>query len=59
MKRELEICKWKCAGDIMDNTEFEVQCNHNPLTKNKIPNNFSFELFKYCPFCGRKIKWID
>lgn len=51
------VCEWKSAGDIMENVEFKVQCNHNPLTRKKVPNNFSFQDFKFCPFCGRKIVW--
>lgn len=57
-KSDTEECKWTCTGDIFDNNEFKVQCNHNPLKREKVPNNFSFCDFKYCPFCGRKIKWI-
>ena len=51
------VCEWKSAGDIMDNAEFKVQCNHNPLIRGKVPNNFSFHDFRFCPFCGRKIVW--
>lgn len=51
------VCEWESPVDIMDNAEFKVQCNHNPLKRGIVPNNFSFRDFKFCPFCGRKIVW--
>lgn len=56
--RQAEICKWQSAGHCDSNIEFEVQCNHNPLKKGIVPNNFAYQDFKFCPFCGRKIKWV-
>lgn len=53
-----EVCEWKTGIDAMDNTEFKVQCELNPLKRHSVPNNFSFQKFKFCPFCGRKIKWM-
>lgn len=52
-----EVCEWESECDVMNNTEFKVQCNHNPLKRGIVPNNFSYHNFKYCPFCGRKIVW--
>ena len=40
------VCQWESARDIMENAEFKVQCNHNPLIRGKVPNNFSFHDFK-------------
>ena len=37
---------------------FKIQCNHNPLKTGIVPNNFAYGDFKFCPFCGRKIKWV-
>lgn len=50
-------CEWQCSGDFADNTEFKVQCNHNPLKRGIVPNNFSYQDFKFCPYCSRKIVW--
>lgn len=54
-----DVCEWKYPKEIMDNTEFEVSCNSNPLKKGVVPNNFSFCDFKYCPYCGKKIKVVE
>lgn len=54
-----DVCEWKYPKEIMDNTEFEVSCNSNPLKKGVVPNNFSFCDFRYCPYCGKKIKVVD
>ena len=54
-----DVCEWKCPKEIMDNTEFEVSCNSNPLKKGVVPNNFSFCDFRYCPYCGKKIKVVE
>lgn len=56
-KLTTEVCEWKCARDIMDNTEFKVQCFHNPLKHGIVPNNFAYQHFKFCPYCGRRIVW--
>lgn len=58
MAKDYETCKWKSALGAFDNARFEVQCNHNPLEFDEVPNNFSYQEFKFCPFCGRKIQWI-
>lgn len=54
-----DVCEWKCPKEIMDNKEFEVSCNSSPLKRGVVPNNFSFCDFKYCPYCGKKIKVVD
>ena len=51
------FCKWKAGLSLMDNRGFEIECNGSPLEYAQVSNNFSFGHFKYCPFCGRKIKW--
>lgn len=56
-KKDENVCQWEATRQIMDNAEFKVQCNCNPLIRGKVPNNFSFHNFKFCPFCGRKIVW--
>lgn len=54
-----DVCEWKYPKEIMDNTEFEVSCNSRPLKRGIVPNNFSFYDFKYCPYCGKKIKVVE
>lgn len=58
IKRENQICKWESGMDIMSNARFRVECNGNPLKYRDVPNNFSFQDFKFCPFCGKIIEWI-
>ena len=53
-----DICEWKYTKEIMDNAEFKVGCNQNALKKGTVPNNFSYHDFKYCPYCGRRIKIV-
>lgn len=50
------VCEWKYSKEIMDNIEFQVGCNQTPLKSGIVPNNFSYHDFKFCPFCGKKIK---
>ena len=50
------MCEWKYTKEIMDNAEFKVGCNTNALKRGVVPNNFSYHDFKYCPYCGKKIK---
>ena len=57
MKNNSEFCEWKSPTSILDNVEFNIQCEHNPLKKGTVPNNFAYQDFKFCPFCGRKISW--
>ena len=52
------MCEWKYTKEIMDNAEFKVGCNQNALKKGTVPNNFSYHDFKYCPYCGRRIKIV-
>lgn len=51
-----DVCEWKYTKEIMDNAEFKVGCNQNALKRGIVPNNFSYHDFKYCPYCGKKIK---
>lgn len=54
-------CNWKSNYEIMEegNVVFDIQCREdNGLKRGSIPNNFTYGSFKYCPFCGRKIKWL-
>lgn len=56
-----KTCSWKSAYGLFEdgNRVFNVECNDNPLERgNSVPNNFCFTDFKYCPYCGRRIKWI-
>ena len=53
------VCEWKYTKEIMDNAEFKVGCNPNALKRGVVPNNFSYHDFKYCPYCGKKIKVVD
>ena len=53
------MCEWKYTKEIMDNAEFKVGCNQNALKKGTVPNNFSYHDFKYCPYCGKKIKVVE
>ena len=53
-----DVCEWKYTKEIMDNAEFKVGCNQNALKKGTVPNNFSYHDFKYCPYCGKKIKVV-
>lgn len=50
-------CEWQDSRECFDNTEFKIQCEHNPLKLGTVPNNFAHHNFIYCPFCGRRIKW--
>ena len=52
-------CEWKYTKEIMDNAEFKVGCNQNALKRGIVPNNFSYHDFKYCPYCGKKIKVVE
>lgn len=56
---EKETCTWKSPHFIGEegNEVFEVECSSRPLKRKSIPNNFSFQDFKYCPFCGKEIDW--
>ena len=54
-----DVCKWKYTKEIMDNAEFKVGCNQNALKRGIVPNNFSYHDFKYCPYCGKKIKVVE
>lgn len=54
-----DMCEWKYTKEIMDNAEFKVGCNTNALKRGVVPNNFSYHDFKYCPYCGKKIKVVD
>ena len=53
------MCEWKYTKEIMDNAEFKVGCNTNALKRGVVPNNFSYHDFKYCPYCGKKIKVVE
>ena len=53
------VCEWKYTKEIMDNAEFKVGCNPNALKRGVVPNNFSYHDFKYCPYCGKKIKVVE
>ena len=53
-----DVCEWKYTKEIMDNAEFKVGCNQNALKRGIVPNNFSYHDFKYCPYCGKKIKVV-
>ena len=53
-----DVCEWKYTKEIMDNAEFKVGCNQNALKRGVVPNNFSYHDFKYCPYCGKKIKVV-
>ena len=53
------VCEWKYTKEIMDNAEFKVGCNQNALKRGIVPNNFSYHDFKYCPYCGKKIKVVE
>lgn len=53
------VCEWKYTKEIMDNTEFKIGCNQNALKRGIVPNNFSYHDFKYCPYCGKKIKVVE
>lgn len=52
-----EYCEWKDSGECFGNTKFKIQCENNPLKRGVVPNNFAHHNFKFCPFCGKKIKW--
>ena len=54
-----DVCEWKYTKEIMDNAEFKVGCNKNALKNGIVPNNFSYHDFKYCPYCGKKIKVME
>ena len=54
-----DVCEWKYTKEIMDNAEFKVGCNPNALKRGVVPNNFSYHDFKYCPYCGKKIKAVE
>ena len=54
-----DVCEWKYTKEIMDNAEFKVGCNQNALKRGIVPNNFSYHDFKYCPYCGKKIKVVE
>ena len=54
-----DACEWKYTKEIMDNAEFKVGCNQNALKRGIVPNNFSYHDFKYCPYCGKKIKVVE
>jgi hypothetical protein len=53
-------CMWQSPPMIFEdgNGLFKIACNQHPLKYKSIPNNFSFNEFRYCPFCGRKIEWV-
>ena len=53
------VCEWKYTREIMDNAEFKVGCNQNALKRGIVPNNFSYHDFKYCPYCGKRIKVVE
>lgn len=53
------MCEWKYTKEIMDNAEFKVGCNTDALKRGVVPNNFSYHDFKYCPYCGKKIKVVE
>lgn len=57
--KEDDVCEWKYTKEIMDNAEFKVGCNTNALKRGVVPNNFSYHNFKYCPYCGKKIKLVE
>ena len=55
-----ETCWWQAPIEIMDNTTFITSCRDNRgKGRGKSPNNFCYKDFKYCPWCGGKIKWIS
>ena len=54
-----DVCEWKYTKEIMDNAEFKVGCNPNALKRGVVPNNFSYHDFKFCPYCGKKIKVVE
>ena len=54
-----DVCEWKYTKEIMDNAEFKVGCNQNALKRGIVPNNFSYHDFKYCPYCGKRIKVVE
>lgn len=58
MQENEEYCEWKDAVECFDNTEFKIQCEFAPLVRGTVPNNFAHHNFKFCPFCGRRIKWV-
>lgn len=58
MQENEEYCEWKDAGECFDNTEFKIQCEFAPLVRGTVPNNFAHHNFKFCPFCGRRIKGV-
>jgi len=49
-----EYCEWKDAGECFDNTEFKIQCEHHPLKRGAVPNNFAHHNFKFCPFLRKE-----
>ena len=55
-----KTCWWQAPISIMDNREFKTSCRDNKgLLRGRVPNNFSFQDFKYCPWCGGEIKWVE
>lgn len=53
-----DVCEWKFNREIMCNAEFKVGCNPNALKRGIVPNNFAYHNFRYCPYCGKKIKVV-
>lgn len=59
---DIKTCIWKSNYEIIkdSNVIFDIQCrNDNGLKYGTVPNNFAYGDFKYCPYCGRKIKWSE
>ena len=55
-----ETCWWQAPYEIMGNVEFKTSCRDNKgLSRGRVPCNFSFKSFRYCPWCGGKIKWVS
>lgn len=54
-----DYCDWKESYHSFSNSSIEIQCKSRSKTVAIIPKQVSYCNFKYCPYCGRKIRWVD
>lgn len=51
----VEYCDWrKICGDLC-----ELQCKKKPRTLTLTAVAGEYRDYKYCPYCGKKIRWVD
>lgn len=54
-----EYCDWKESYHSFANNTIEINCKSRSKTVAILPKQVSYCNFKYCPYCGREIKWVD